>query len=42
MDKVSDSDYEKNCWEIFGGVPSDIEWAKNTIVYKNYLDKKAL
>ena len=30
--------FEKIAPLIWGGIPLDIEWAKNTLVYKNYID----
>jgi len=25
------------CWLIWGGIPVDVEWAKNTLVYKEFI-----
>lgn len=26
------------CYRIWGGVPTDVEWAKSTLVWKNFID----
>ena len=30
--------YEEICWNVFVGIPIDIEYAINTFVYKQYLE----
>ena len=40
MSTKKPKDFNRDAELIWGGVPTDIEWALNTSVYKDFLKKK--